>query len=95
MFERPDVGERAVLVHIDFTAHDDTEDPGEFRELVTSAGVEPVATVTGTRKQPSPRFFVGEGKLEEIRDAVDFIEAHSLRAFCRAMFNTNEFLFTF
>ena len=32
---------------------------------------------------------------EEIRDAVDFIEAHSLRAFCRAMFNTNEFLFTF
>ncbi|MBU2954571.1 ribosome rescue GTPase HflX [Marinobacter sp. F3R08] len=70
MFERPDVGERAVLVHIDFTAHDGTEDPGEFRELVTSAGVEPVCTVTGSRKQPSPRFFVGEGKLEEIRDAV-------------------------
>ena len=75
MFERPDVGERAVLVHIDFTAHDDTEDPEEFRELVTSAGVEPVATVTGTRKQPSPRFFVGEGKLEEIRDAVAASEA--------------------
>jgi len=70
LFERPDVGERAVLVHIDFTAHDGTEDPGEFRELVTSAGVEPVAMVTGSRKQPSPRFFVGEGKLEEIRDAV-------------------------
>ena len=32
---------------------------------------------------------------EEVRDAVDFIEAHSLRDFCRAMFNTNEFLFTF
>ena len=32
---------------------------------------------------------------EEARDAVDFIEAHSLRDFCRAMFNTNEFLFTF
>ena len=75
LFERPDVGERAVLVHIDFTAHEDTEDPGEFRELVTSAGVEPVAMVTGTRKQPSPRFFVGEGKLEEIRDAVAASEA--------------------
>lgn len=75
MFERPDVGERAVLVHIDFTAHDGTEDPGEFRELVTSAGVEPVSTVTGSRKQPSPRFFVGEGKLEEIRDAVAANEA--------------------
>lgn len=75
MFERPDVGERAVLVHIDFTAHDGTEDPGEFRELVTSAGVEAVTTVTGSRKQPSPRFFVGEGKLEEIRDAVAANEA--------------------
>ncbi|NWO07974.1 MAG: GTPase HflX [Alteromonadaceae bacterium] len=70
MFERPDVGERAVLVHIEFSVHEDTEDLGEFRELVTSAGVEPVAEVTGTRKQPSPRLFVGKGKLEEIRDAV-------------------------
>ncbi|EMP56052.1 HSR1-like GTP-binding protein [Marinobacter santoriniensis NKSG1] len=70
MFERPDVGERAVLVHIDFTAHDDVEDPDEFRELVTSASVEPVVLVTGSRKQPSPRLFVGEGKLEEIRDAI-------------------------
>jgi len=75
LFERPDVGERAVLVHIEFTAHDGTEDPGEFRELVTSAGVEPVDMVTGTRKQPSPRLFVGEGKLEEIRDAVAANEA--------------------
>lgn len=75
MFERPDVGERAILVHIDFTAHDGTEDPGEFRELVMSAGVEPVGVVTGSRKQPSPRFFVGEGKLEEIRDAVTTSEA--------------------
>jgi len=75
LFERPDVGERAVLVHIDFTAHEDTEDPGEFRELVTSAGVEPVAMVTGTRKQPSSRLFVGEGKLEEIRDVVAASEA--------------------
>jgi GTP-binding protein HflX len=75
LFERPDVGERAVLVNIDFTAHDGNEDPGEFRELVISAGVEPVDTVTGSRKQPSPRFFVGDGKLEEIRAAVAAAEA--------------------
>lgn len=70
MFERADVGEIAILVHIDFTSHDDTEDPDEFRELVISAGVMPAALVTGTRKQPSPRLFVGDGKLEEIRDAM-------------------------
>ncbi|MBU2874882.1 ribosome rescue GTPase HflX [Marinobacter salexigens] len=75
MFERPDVGERAILVHIDFSSHEGSEDPDEFRELVASAGVEAVGTVTGSRKQPSPRLFVGDGKLEEIRDAVTLHEA--------------------
>lgn len=75
LFERPDVGERAILVHIDFTSHDESEDPDEFQELVSSAGVEAVAVVTGSRKQPSPRLFVGEGKLDEIRDAISAYEA--------------------
>ena len=75
MFERPDVGERAIIVHIEFSSYDDTEDLDEFRELVWSAAVEPVGVVTGTRKQPSPRLFVGSGKLEEIRDAVSANEA--------------------
>ena len=75
MFERPDAGERAVLVHVEFASADETEDLQEFRELVTSAGVEPVDVVTGSRKQPSPRLFVGSGKLEEIRDAVKASEA--------------------
>lgn len=75
MFERPEVGECAIIVHIDFSAYDDTEDPDEFRELVWSAGVEPVGMITGTRKQPSPRLFVGVGKLEEIRDAISANEA--------------------
>lgn len=75
MFERPDVGERAIIVHIEFSSYDDTEDLDEFRELVWSAAVEPVGVVTGTRKQPSPRLFVGSGKLEEIRDAVSANDA--------------------
>ncbi|MCH8498045.1 MAG: GTPase HflX [Marinobacter sp.] len=75
MFDRPDVGERAVLVHIEFSSHTEAEDPGEFRELVASAGVEAVALVTGSRNHPSPRFFVGEGKVDEIRDAVAANEA--------------------
>jgi len=75
LFERPDVGERAIIVHIEFSAYDEIEDLDEFRELVWSAGVEPVGVVTGTRKQPSSRLFVGTGKLEEIRDAVSANEA--------------------
>lgn len=75
MFERAEVGERAVLVHLEFHADLHSEDPTEFRELVRSAGVEVVDFVTGSRNQPSPRYFVGEGKMEEIRDAVTAAEA--------------------
>ncbi len=69
MFERPDTGERAVLVHIDFSAEAEREDSEEFKELVRSAGVESVALISGSRHQPSPKYFVGSGKLEEIEDA--------------------------
>ncbi|MBS3804029.1 MAG: GTPase HflX [Oleiphilaceae bacterium] len=75
MFERPDVGERAMLVHIEFSSHGESEDLGEFRELVSSAGVETVGVVTGSRNQPASRYFVGTGKLEEVRDAVASHEA--------------------
>ena len=70
MFERPDVGERAILVHLDLYSDEHSEDPEEFRELVASAGVEAATLVTGSRSQPSSRLFVGTGKLDEIRDAM-------------------------
>ena len=70
LFERPDTGERSVLVHLDFHSETEREDIGEFRELVASAGGETVAPVTGQRSAPHPRLFVGSGKLEEIREAV-------------------------
>ena len=60
MFERPQGGERAVLVHLDFPAEADREQLQEFRDLAISAGVEPVATVTGSRASPHPRYF-GQG----------------------------------
>ena len=47
------------------------EDLQEFTELVRSAGAEPVVTVTGTRNSPEARLFVGQGKAEEIRVAVE------------------------
>ncbi len=74
-FERPDSGEVAVLVHIHFPDEKDREDPGEFLELVRSAGADPVALIEGSRSHPSPKFFVGDGKLEEIRQAVAEHEA--------------------
>ena len=50
MFERPTGGEKAILVHIDFTVSGDTEALDEFQELCLSAGAERVAVLTATRK---------------------------------------------
>jgi len=75
LFERPDSGERAVLVHVNFPGGKDCEDRQEFTELVRSAGAIPVVTVTGTRNTPEPRLFVGSGKAEEIHAAVKQFDA--------------------
>ncbi|ANI30693.1 GTPase HflX [Yersinia entomophaga] len=70
MFDRYEAGEQAVLVHIYFSQDKDTENLSEFESLVSSAGVEALQIVTGSRKAPHPKYFVGEGKAEEIADAV-------------------------
>ncbi len=61
---------RAVLVHIYFTQDKDMEDLQEFESLVSSAGVEALQVITGSRKAPHPKYFVGEGKAVEIAEAV-------------------------
>ena len=70
MFERPQSGERAILVHLGIgeAVREDVRD--EFVELARSAGAEPVASISGTRAAPHPRYFVGLGKAEEIRERV-------------------------
>ena len=68
MFERPRTGERAVLVRLGLGVHVDPEDLQEFTQLAVSAGAQPVATVTGRRERPDPRFFMGSGKADEVRD---------------------------
>jgi GTP-binding protein HflX len=67
MFERPRSGERAVLVRLGLGAPLDPEDISEFTQLAISAGATPVATVTGRRDRPDPRYFMGSGKAEEVR----------------------------
>ena len=69
-FERPDFGEKAVLVHLKLNSESEPDDPREFEELVLSAGGDPVDFLTGSRSSPHAKFFVGTGKLEEIGNAV-------------------------
>ena len=67
MFERPRSGERAVLVRLGIGAQVDAEDLQEFTQLALSAGAQPVATITGRRDRPDPRYFMGSGKADEVR----------------------------
>ncbi|MDB2644171.1 GTPase HflX [Luminiphilus sp.] len=67
-FERHQGGERAVLVQLQLEGAERDLSLVEFEELVVSAGGNPVATLSGSRRVPHARTFVGEGKLAEIAD---------------------------
>lgn len=69
-FERPGGGERAILVHLDGQDPAAREDPQEFQELARSAGAETVDFVNVSRHQPSAKFLIGSGKVEELHDLV-------------------------
>ncbi len=71
MFERPRAGERAVLVRVGLGEAARPEDLSEFAQLARAAGAQPLLTITGRRERPEPRFFVGSGKAEEIKQAAE------------------------
>jgi GTPase len=66
LFERPQGGERAVLVGVGIGHPVDPNDIAEFAALAASAGTVSVGTVLATRARPDPKYFVGSGKAEEI-----------------------------
>jgi len=70
VFDRPEVGDRAVLVSLDFGDPDFAESVAECAELVKSAGVEIAETVTAKRQRPDAALFAGKGKVEEIAAVV-------------------------
>ena len=67
--------EKAILVHVDFYHEADREVLEEFYELVDSAGAEVAELITTKRQSPDPKFFIGKGKAEEIKAAVETHQA--------------------
>ncbi len=74
-FDRHEGGEVAVLVHLELKDEGEREDPQEFMELVQSTQVSSAAFITANNQNPNPRYFVGPGKVEEIRDLVTLHQA--------------------
>ncbi len=71
MFDRPDIGEQAILVHLDLNAESQREYITEFKELALSAGATVCDIVTSHRKTPDAKYFIGKGKAEEIAQKVE------------------------
>jgi len=84
--ERAQIGQRAILVHMNVSDESHREDLSEFKELVLSSGAQILAIATSSRQRPDPKYFIGSGKAREIHQLVEKHEAdlvlfnHSLQA---------------
>ncbi len=71
MFERPQSGERAVLIHAAVGRVPDLTEREEFAELARSAGAAVVNEISAGKRRPDSRHFVGKGKLLELKRSID------------------------
>ncbi len=74
LFERPEAGRRAVLLHVDLRRQLNP-DQEEFAELARSAEIDVVHIESLKRDAPHPRWFVGRGKVEELKAALAWADA--------------------
>lgn len=75
MFERPDLGQRAILVHVEFSSAEGNQDSNEFKELVRSTGAEIATIVNVQRSIPDAKLLIGSGKVDEIGSLARSLEA--------------------
>ena len=74
--QQPSAGpEAAVLVSIDFGNSDHSESLAELRLLAETAGVRTLAIVEARRQRPDAALFAGSGKVQEIAELVERLEA--------------------
>ena len=69
MFERPQSGERAILVHASADGAPEESEREEFAELARSAGALIVDEIICARRKPDARYFIGKGKLEDVAES--------------------------
>ena len=65
LFERPEVGDRAVVVQVELK-HLVNPNLDEFVELARSAEINVVDVMPARRDAPNPRWFIGTGKVAEV-----------------------------
>ena len=66
MFERPEIGDRALVVALDIGRVDGSDRLAEIAALAESAGATVVGNLRGRRPRPDAALFAGRGKVDEI-----------------------------
>ena len=74
LFERPESGDKAVLLHVELHGKDNP-DQGEFAELARSAQIDVVHLASAKRSTPHPRWFVGSGKVDDLKAVLQWADA--------------------
>jgi GTP-binding protein HflX len=67
--------DRAVLVSLDLGRAEARESLEELRLLVSGAGVTVLEAIEGSRREPDPALFIGQGKAGEVAEAVRRLDA--------------------
>ena len=78
MLDRPAAAadpQAAVIVCLDFGDDHYEESVEEVVRLVQSAGVRRYTVLKGKRSKPDPRFYAGSGKVAQIRQAAEALNA--------------------
>ena len=66
MFERPAIGDKALVVALEVGRDDRRDRLAEISALAQSAGATIVGNLGGRRARPDPAYFAGRGKVDEI-----------------------------
>jgi GTP-binding protein HflX len=75
LLDRPSSGERSILVCVGAGRAPEPDRVEEFVALARSAGAEVLDVVTSTRKAADPRYLLGKGKVEQLRERVAELKA--------------------
>ena len=79
--QAPNPPSRAILVGVklrDALIHETEESLQELRQLTETAGIEVVCETIQSRNVPNPTYFIGEGKVEELKDIVAELDADAI-----------------
>ena len=77
----PNPPSRAILVGIklrDNSMHETEESLQELQQLAETAGIEVVCETIQPRNTPNPTYFIGEGKVEELKPLIEELDADAV-----------------